>query len=102
MVCALGDRRVQGPEVDTRTETTAAVGACSDTALNLQTAHAARHVCEIDPEDALTLRVIQGHLVHRHVDTRLVCSANMEIRVTHSYTIVARHYNRRTGTQQVR
>ena len=97
----LRDGSIQRTEVDACTKTTAPIGTGTYTTLDLQVAHSARHVGEIDPEDPLALGIIEGYFVHGHVDTRLVCSSDMEIGVTDSQTIIAGDHDRRAGTQQI-
>ena len=85
---ALRHGGIEGTKVDAGTETTTAIGTRSDTSLYLQTAHAACHISQVDPEDRLTLGIIERHLVHGHVDTRLVGTAHMEIGVADSQTVI--------------
>ena len=99
---ALRNRCIQCMHVDARAKTTASVGTRSHAALYYQTVHTAYHVGQVNPEHRLTLRVIERHIIHRHVDARLVGSADMKISVTDSQTIVTGGHHRRRHVQQIR
>ena len=93
---------IESPKVDTRSETATAVRAGTDTSLYLKTADTTRHVGQVHPEDTLTLGIIQGHFVDRHVDTGLVGTTDMKIGVPHSQTVITGDLQTGRGGQQVR
>ena len=74
----------KGIHIDGRTERSRTVGRSTYTTLYINAVQAWRHIRHIDPEHSLTLRIIERHIVHSHIDTGMVRTTYAEIGVPDS------------------
>ena len=94
--------RGQHREVDTCTESTASVGAGSDSTLDSDRLGSGCDIRDIHPEDGLGFSVVDGNTVDSDIDSRLVGATNVEIGVANSQTIVTGRDECRRGREEDR
>ena len=78
-----------------------AIGGSAHAALNVHRGERSGQVGHIHPEHGLRLLVIHRHVIHGHGNTRMVCTTQTEITVTHTQTVVRGHLQSRSEHQQV-
>ena len=70
------------------TERRHTVSGCTYTSLYIHRTDGRCHVSHVHPEHCLTLCIVQRHVVHCHVDARMICAADAEVRVSYAQSIV--------------
>ncbi len=87
--------------IEACTKRSRTVGGRTHTALHVNARHRGCHIRHIHPEDGLALLVVERHIVHGHIDTRMVSTAYTEIGVAHTQSVIARYLQRRYRGEQV-